>query len=256
MATTNSDFEGSLGGLSFYKRNGKTVVRKKGGPSAEQIKHSKSCQAIRDSNQEFGGASHVCAQIRRGIGKYWKEYSDMNLIGNLTGVLKKIIHAGKGARGIRVLDIAAHRQRLEGFEFNADCAFESRFKNTLTISISEDRNTAVLQTAFKPATDIAAPADATSFQLLYTFMRVPAYGVHATTGRYVPLHDAAFVSGQVYSGFFYTDFAMRVKLSLPVTLPVSSAEQTALLCIVGIAFYKGTKRMGKEVCAMQVVQVG
>jgi hypothetical protein len=256
MATTDSDFEGSLGGLSFYNRNGKTVVRKKGGPTAEQIKKNKSCQAIRDSNREFGGASHVCALIRRAIGKSWKDYSDMNLIGNLTGVLKKIIHAGKGARGIRVLDIAAHRERLEGFEFNADCPFESRFKNTLTISISEDRNTAVLQTTFRPATDIAAPADATSFQLLYTFMRVPAYGVHATTGRYAPLHDAVLVSEQVASDFFYTDFAMRVKLSLLLTLPASSVEQTTLLCIVGIAFYKGTKRMGKEVCGMKVVMVG
>ncbi len=256
MATTDSDFEGSLGGLSYYKRNGKTVVRQKGGPNAEQIKKSKSCQPIRDSNREFGSASHVCALIRRAIGKCCKDYSDMNLIGTLTGILKKMMQAGTGKRGAQVLDIAAHRERLDGFEFNADCLFESRFKTTLAIDISEDRNTATLQTSFRPATDIAAPADATSFQLLYTFMRLPSYGVHVTTGRYGPLHDAVLVCAQVASDFFYTSFNMRVKLLLPLTLPESVASGTTLLCIVGIAFYKDSKRMGKEVCAMRVVKVG
>lgn len=256
MATTDLNFDGSLDRFSFYKRDGKTIVRGKGGPTNDQIKNKASCQAIRDSNVEFGGASTVCALIRRAIGKMCTQYSDMGMASRLTGKLKLLIAAGKGKRGTRTLDLAACPEMIAGFEFNESCFFEHRFKKEITITFSEDRNTAVLQTSFRPATDVEAPAGATSFQLVYTFMRMPAYGKHATMKQYVPLHDGELVSEQVSTDFFYIDFPMRVKLTLPLTLPASSTEGTSLLCIVGIGFYQGKVLMSKEVCGMKVVKVG
>jgi len=255
--TTSNSYHGSIGDFSFYERNGQGLVRTKGGGSGKKISTSPSCAAVVQSNVEFGAASHIGALLRRAIGPKLRFFSDMNMIGNLVGVLRIIIGLGSGAPGQRVLDIGAHAALLEGFEFNKDCSFESRFKKEITITFAEDHNTAVLHTSFCPATDIAAPEGATSFELVYTFMRVPAYGSNATTRCYEPLNGEQLVSAQVSSAYLYTTLALPVKLTLPVKLPAStSAEGTALLCVVGIAFYKGKVRMAKDVCGMRVVKVG
>lgn len=256
MAKTEQDFVGSIDNFSFYKRDGKTIVRRKGGPTREQIKKSASCEAIRHSNTEFSGASKVCRLIRRELGPYTAKHADLNMIGRFTSVLKNMISKGPGDRGARVLDVAAHADMLEGFEFNKDCAFSSCFKKELTITLAEDCNTAVLQTTFRPAKDLDVPAEATSFQLLYTLVRVPAYGLHATTGKYEPLHGAKMVRAQVASGLLYTKLEWPVKLALPLTLPASTAEGTALLCVVGVAFFNAQGMMDKGMNAMCVVKVG
>lgn len=256
MATSNDTFEGSIGELSFYKRNGKTIVRKKGGPSAKQIKNAASCRAIRDSNRAFGSASRICALIRRSIGKNWNAYCDSDLTGRLTGQLKKLIERCGGIRGEQLVHLATHPEELKGFEFNKHCSFVSRCTAPLTVTFSADRNTAVLQTTFRPAADIVAPSGASSFQLVYTLLRLPVYGINETKKHYQPLNASETASEQVTSDFIYTTFDMRIKLSLPLTLPESAAEGTSLLCIVGIAFYNGAVRMGKEVCGMRVVRVG
>ena len=50
-------FTGSLQNLSFYKMRGsdKIIVRKKGGPSRKQVKHSPNFENTRHNNSEFGG---------------------------------------------------------------------------------------------------------------------------------------------------------------------------------------------------------
>lgn len=254
MATINNSFHGSLGNFSFYERNGIRYVRTKGGASKKQIATSPSCAGIVKSNVEFGGASHVGALLRRAIGPKLKYFSSTNMIGNLTGVLKKMIQMGSGEPGQRILDLRTHGAMLEGFEFNAKQTLRSCFRGDLTLDVSEQRDRALLQARFCPATDVLAPAGATSFQILHTLLCVPRYGLHAVTKKYVPLDDAELTCREVSSPMLFTDLTMLVSLKLPVQLSSAVAEQSALLCIVGIAFYKGSELMKGE-CGMRVVRV-
>jgi hypothetical protein len=55
MATTKGiiGFQGTIDGISFYERKGKSCARKAGGPSKEEISTSKNCQRTRENNAEF-----------------------------------------------------------------------------------------------------------------------------------------------------------------------------------------------------------
>lgn len=56
------ELEGTLGGLNFYIKKGKPMVRKSGGGfTAKAIKTKPSMVRVRESNNEFGqiGRAHV-----------------------------------------------------------------------------------------------------------------------------------------------------------------------------------------------------
>lgn len=60
------EFEGKLGGLSFYKRrdSDKLIMRTKGGPSKKQINTSKSCEGMRLQQTEWKGCTIFASALR------------------------------------------------------------------------------------------------------------------------------------------------------------------------------------------------
>lgn len=254
MATTHFPFNGSFGGGSFYNRNGQTLVRTKGGASKKTILQSPSCAAIVKSNIEFGGASHVGALLRRSIGPKLKYFSDTNMIGNLTGVLRSMIQLGSGEPGQRILDLGACAAMLEGFEFNENKPLYSCLATDVIFTISEQLDAAVLQARFCPAEDLHTPAGATAFQIQHMVLCVPRYGLCAVTKKYKALYDAVLTGAQTSSAILYPDLSMQVSLKLPVQLPSTAVAHSTLLCIVGIAFFQGNELM-KGACGMKVVRI-
>ena len=254
MATTNNSFHGPVGNFSFYKLGEKNMVRTKGGASKKTIQNSPSCVRIVQSNVEFGGASSISTLLRRAIGKQLKYFSDTNVCSNLTGIFRKIIGLGSGVPGQRILDLNAHGALLEGFEFNTHRTLLDCFTPNFMLTVSEERDGALLQAKFCPATDVLAPAGATSFQIVHTVLSVPRYGLCAVTKKYVALDDAALIGAQVSSAMLFTDLSMPVNMKLPVQLASAAAEGMSILCVVGIAFYAG-KELMKEECGMGVVKI-
>src|SRR5688572_10360908 len=84
-------FIGSLDNLSAYKMRGsdKIILRKKGGPSKKQIKHSPKFDLTRRNNKEFGGRVKAAAHIKR-ILYPMLFIADYNIIGPLNALLKPI----------------------------------------------------------------------------------------------------------------------------------------------------------------------
>lgn len=253
MARTNHSFIGPIGDFSFYTYNGENHVRTKGGASKKTIANSPSCAAIAQSNVEFGGASQIGALLRRAIGPKLKYFADTHMIGNLVGVLKKMIQSESGVPGQRILDLGAYAGLLEGFEINTNRPFYSCFSSDLNIHVSEQCDAALLKVRFCTATDVLAPTGATSFQILHTLLCFPRYGLCTVMKKYIAL-DSELTYAHASSAMLFTDLSVPVNLKLLVKLPSAAAEHSTLLCVVGIAFYKGTELI-KGVCGMGVVRV-
>jgi hypothetical protein len=257
MAISNVSFTGALGSLSFYKSNGKALVRGKGGGSKEKINTSPSCTNIRRSNVEFGGASSAGALFRNAIGRWLKQYSDSDMIGNLTGKLRIVIALGKGIFGERELNVLTDAALLSNFEFNTAVPFNNCFTKELVIDVAEQRNAALLNTSFIPARDLLVPSGATAFSIVHILATFPKCQKNTQDKRYAPIHsNERFIANTISSPLLHTNLLLPVTLKLPVALPVSSlSNDTALISLVGIAFYTDGKLM-KGMNGMKVVRVG
>jgi len=247
---------GCLGNFSMYQRNGKTIMRQKGGGSKEKIKTAKSCAPIRESNSEFATVSTIGMRLRRAIGNHLKQYSDASMIGNLVGCLKKLIAKGTGDPGERTLDASTAPEILTGFEFNKLVPFDSCFKSGISVEVSKVHQSAVWQASLCPASDICFPEEATSFALIHTLLCFPRFEKQANSKQYLPVYpSASFFAATEMSERYFAKLDLRIKVNLSVQLDSSYVQADAsLLCIVGIAFYKDGQGM-KGVNAMKIVKV-
>jgi hypothetical protein len=194
--------------------------------------------------------------MRYALGKDLPYYSDCDMIGNLVGHMKLLIAKGTGEPGSRALDVLSDRDILRGFEFNKHVHFDHCFKAPIEITVTESRNTAVLQTVFCPVKDIVFPDGATSFTIVHTLLRFPRFEKQEKRRQYLPvdLNDSLSAVSEI-SERYYAGLDLRIKLTLTVQLDVfCSSAGSALLNIVGIAFYKDGQRM-EGVNAMKIVNV-
>src|SRR5688572_12822487 len=91
MATGNFEFTGSIGNFSYYKRHDmdKVIVRTKGGPSREKVRHSPDFENTRRNNKEFAGRSRATMYIKRGLDTL-VSLADYNIAGYLNARLKPV----------------------------------------------------------------------------------------------------------------------------------------------------------------------
>ena len=93
MAKLEGDiqFTGSLNNLSAYKMRGsdKIILRKKGGPTKKQIKHSKNFENTRRNNMEFGGRAMAAAAIKHCLHPFGF-LADHNITATLNALLGAI----------------------------------------------------------------------------------------------------------------------------------------------------------------------
>jgi len=73
MANVDPDIKitGSMQNISFYKIRGseQTYSRRKGGPTAEQIKNDPQFEVTRKNNKEFGGRSAAARAVANPLSK-------------------------------------------------------------------------------------------------------------------------------------------------------------------------------------------
>lgn len=140
-------FTGSLGDLSAYelKPIGKIVVRKKGGPSREQVKKGDNFTLTRKYNAEWTACIEAAKQINRSL-CFIKHVSDYNYTGTLNGLCKSIQKEdNSNPLGQRHVLVSRHYHKLEGFSLNRENSFESLVKHPLQYSIDKPSGTALVQ---------------------------------------------------------------------------------------------------------------
>src|SRR5688572_15681242 len=113
-------FTGSLQNLSAYKMRGsdKIILRKKGGPTRKQVKHSPKFENTRRNNKEFSGRAAAAGHIKRSLHPLLF-LADYNIVGPLNALLRVIqkmdVTSGWGKRHIM---LTKQPRLLEGFTLN------------------------------------------------------------------------------------------------------------------------------------------
>jgi hypothetical protein len=140
-------FTGKLGELSAYRMRGcsKIVVRRKGGPSADQIKKSPNFANTRYTMSEFGGCSRMGKHVRYALHPL-KALSDNNFGSDVNSVMRKVQLQDKTSLwGRRNIILSDYARILEGFPLNTENpTFDSVVRNPVYYTIDRERRAATL----------------------------------------------------------------------------------------------------------------
>lgn len=132
MAKTSGiiKIEGTLDELTFYTKNGKNFVRKKGGVSGERIASDPGFVRTRENNNEFGHSGSSGKVLRQALGSLVFKAKDSQLSSRLLGVMSRVKNldtvSPRGKRSVSVgITTTEGKQALRGFDFNANAALNS-----------------------------------------------------------------------------------------------------------------------------------
>ncbi|MEC4005924.1 hypothetical protein OX283_014740 [Flavobacterium sp. SUN052] len=116
-------FNGALGDLVSYERNGVQVVQRKGGFNSERIKTEERYASVRKRQSEFGKCAKLSSAIKRGL-DHWLPWTPNAMIYNyiqsvVMGVKNCDLDSEKGAKTFeKGLQTAAGANLLRNMELN------------------------------------------------------------------------------------------------------------------------------------------
>lgn len=140
----NHPFSSSLGDYSLYMRkDGKLIIRGKGGTSGEKMKNNPKFQKLRDNNSDFGGASSAAKMVKYAMCSLI-DLADFKLHSRLTGLIKSIVELDTNPKGKRSIIFSRGKHLLEGFHLNEQVSFDSVVTSPLSYSMDRHTHTAVL----------------------------------------------------------------------------------------------------------------
>lgn len=209
MAKVNGivSIEGTIEELTFYKKEGVTYVRKKGGVSGDRIASDPSFVRTRENNTEFGHSGSSGKLLRKALGSMVFKAKDSKLSSRLLQTMSRIKNADTtSVRGMRnvAIGLAGTEGKLflKGFDFNSRAAL----KSVLFAPYTLDTATGTFAiTDFIPAEHLAFPAGAT----------------------HVSIQSAVLV----------LDFATEerdIRYSVPLTLPLNLTPTLAMVAPTGM----------------------
>jgi hypothetical protein len=178
MAKLNGplDFEGSLGGISAYKMKGvkKSIIRKPGGPSREDIRTKPSCDIVRRINYEFGGRSRAGKYVR-GCFKPLMSVSDFNPGPSICSIMNHIQPMDTSSEyGKRSVLVSKALYLLEGFNINQRNPFDTMVRHQPQAVIDKNSLSAsVLFPALVPRVNFFPPGSHSYFRIAAVLAVLP-----------------------------------------------------------------------------------
>lgn len=125
MAKANGilKIEGTIEDLTFYKKDGQSFVRKKGGIAKERIMNDSNFIRTRENGAEFTHSANSGKILRGAVGNLAFKAKDSKLSSRLLQLMSKIKNLDTAsARGLRKVSIGVTttegKQQLKGFDFN------------------------------------------------------------------------------------------------------------------------------------------
>ncbi len=256
--------KGSLGGLTFYKNNGKDLIRTTGGIDKSRIEKDPAFKRTRENMSEFGGAASVGKALRQGYASIIKSMSDSSVTGRLTGIMKRINSLGAGKRGQRIFEILTNKAVLEGFEFNKAAPLDAIFyAPNVAPALDANRSIATWEVPdFNTSTYIQAPEGATHFKLVLASTVLSDYTFNTTSKKYEATNSddnetngIAFSTEIPIEGMVGADTTLTVDLGFTAALPAT----VAVINAIGIIFYQEINTLFYELAsdnAMKIASIG
>ena len=245
MAKNNSfiRLEGTLDGLTFFRKNGKNFVKTKSGVSRNRILNDPAYKRTRENMQEFGGAARCSKAFRDSFASIARLVGDTYLSARITGKLRGILPNGVGLRGERDINLVDNAASLVGLNFNESKPFDRHFNAPSTgpvIAASRDTVTWSVPD-FSTDTYINAPEGATHCKLALCAGYTSNYEWEAVLKSYEPVEDTPNGIGEVsYSGAIPLTGMVGAATNLTVDLTANAPipVTTALFASTAIVFYQ------------------
>ena len=266
MAKNNSylKFEGSLGGLTYYEKDGKSLVKVQSRISKSRIERDPAFKRTRENMMEFGAAAKASKALREAISTVVKTMGDTYLSSRLTGVMRRMVSNGIGLRGQRSIDVVANPELLEGFELNkADILSSQFFAPYVKPSLNADRDVITwVIPDFNTDSLITKPEGASHFKMVLAAGLVSEYEYVAALRGYEPVNEdenaigkVAFSSEIPLVGMVGSDTTLVVDLGLGAAV----VPTTATIAAIGIVFFQEINGQFYELAsgnAMKIATVG
>lgn len=258
-----STFDSLPKGYRRYTIKGveKTIVAKKGGPTAEEIKTKKSYQQLRNNQKEFGVASMMAKTLRQSLTTGMSEICETYVSGRLTAQFRKLAKLEEGKTGTRPLFLSKHGHLLNGFEFNSSAPYEKIFGAKYFVKPGSQRGQVILHfPAFIPSKTFEAPKKATNFKIMARLIALSDYQYDAVEAGYKPVNE------ELHGKFGTYESSMLPLLKIP-TEPMTGMisvnnriipEGTGLFLVMALSFYRweeGQFEHLKKASAMQIHKV-
>ena len=143
----NLQLTGTLGEITFYRRNGKWFARQKSGLTKERVKSDPKFKRSLENMAEFGITATITREIWEHFPKAWKVFRDPQAFVRFKARAYEIIKQGPGLRGKKDWLPAIIPHNWSGFQFNLKNYFASSCRqdlpttwnpasSTLTLSLS------------------------------------------------------------------------------------------------------------------------
>jgi len=159
--------EGTMGGMTFYKKDGDYLVKEKSSVSADKIANDPNYQRTRENNAEFGLAGSTDKFLRDALRSLMLDASDTYVTSRVTQLMMSELGMDTtSARGERQPSIGLAtpdgKALLNGFNFNA----KSVLSGVLFKAFAVDPATGVITiNNLVPQKDIAYPSGATHLSI-------------------------------------------------------------------------------------------
>lgn len=167
---------GNLGMLSAFKMRGVDgiVVRRKGGPTKEQVKTSPRYERLRENNREWEGCSKGAAHIKLTLSGI-THLADHNLSSHFTGVgMKARLADLLSDRGKRNILFSRTRHMLEGYELNRKVLFNSVIRVAPAFTLYRtDGSANIIIPEMTPGIHLKMPWNYPVFRFIITLGVVP-----------------------------------------------------------------------------------
>lgn len=124
--------EGTVEDLTFYKKDGKNFVRRKGGVPRERIANDPNFVRTRENNNEFSHSGSSGKILKLAVGSLVFKAKDSKLSSRLLQLMSKIKNldavSTRGNRQVAIgLATVEGKQLLKGFDFNNNAPLKSVF---------------------------------------------------------------------------------------------------------------------------------
>ncbi len=231
-------------GYRSYKIKGVdgTIVARKGGPTAKDIRTKKSYQQLRNNQKEFGVASMMSKTLRQSLSTCMNEICETYSSGKLTAKFRTLAKLEEGETGTRPLCPSKHGHHLNGFEFNNDSPYKKIFDAKYYVKNGSRKGQVILHfPAFIPDKAFKKPEEATNFKIVARLVALSDYTFNLSEGLYQPSNEAvhgtygSFESPMLPLLKIPTE-PMTAQVSLPNTNLVG--DDIGLFLVMAVSFYK------------------
>jgi hypothetical protein len=215
--------KGTVGGLVFAKDGS---VRQKPASNKSTFNSSSSMVRVRENASEFGAAATAGKLVRDALRTQIQAASDRLMVSRLAKVMKSIINLDYTSdRGMRTV-VAANAAQLVGFNFNQSAGLGQSLYSPYTVTPDGATVTLAIP-SLNPTVDIAAPAGATHFEILF--------GV-ASVNFLAKTYASATVDSPL--GILPLTGAAQTNVSQVATLPTAPTADELVIGVLGMNYYQ------------------